>query len=129
MPMKADKMFAVLLALILALGLVSSAFAASHSCWSDEGRMTATEHLAHERMTSTGLDDIASSGQTNFCQDCSAGCCVGGACTSSACGSSASALTSLLKVSLSFSGGLIAPDLPDRAVTNRQIPPFRPPRA
>lgn len=129
MSMKTDKMLAVLLALFLALGSVSSAFAASHSCGSDDGRMTATEHSAHMGTTSAGLDDNASAGQTDFCQDCSADCCVSGACTSNACGSSASAVTSSLEVSLSFSVDIIASDLPDRAVINRQTPPFRPPRA
>ena len=127
--MNSDKTLAMLLALLLALAPISSALAASHSCGSDDGGMAAMDHSAHMGMTSAGLGDNASAGQTDFCQDCSADCCVSGACTSNACGSSASAVTSSLEVSLSFSVDVIASELPDRAVTNRQTPPFRPPRA
>lgn len=130
MPMKTDKMLAVLLALLLALAPISSALAASHSCGSDDGGMTDMDHhSAHTGMISVSLDEAASADQTDSCQDCSMDCCVSGACTSSVCGGAASAVVSALKLPLSFSNKVIPSDFLDGAITNRHNPPFRPPRA
>ena len=127
MPSNPNKLLAVLLALIVAFVPMGGALAASHACEEGSEGVTAMAHTQHLGATQIVASDTTNSDFFGSCQDCSTDCCTGNTCSASACGASA-ALVSGSDVQMKFAHDAFQEDLSDSAITNRQTPPFRPPR-
>ena len=127
MPPNAKKLLAVLLALIVAFVPMGAALAASHACEEGSGGMAAMDHTQHLGGATAASGDTAGSDYFESFQSCSGDCCTGSTCSASACGASA-ALASVSGVQVNFAHDVFLEDLSDSAITNRQTPPFKPPR-
>ena len=122
-----NKLLALLLAFIVAVVPVGGALAASHACEGGSGDVVAMDHTQHSVDSTVGVTDVADSGFFGSCQDCSGDCCTGNSCSASSCGASV-ALSSASGVQTNSAHDAVHENLSDSAITNRQTPPFRPPR-
>ena len=127
MTSNSNKLLAVLLALIVAFVPMGAALAANHACEGGSGEMTAMDHMQHSGDATVAISDIAGSDFFGSCQECSGDCCTGNTCSANACGASA-ALAAISGVHLSAAHGVLNENLGDSTISNRQTPPFRPPR-
>jgi len=106
---------------------MGGALAASHACEEGSGGMAAMDHTQHLNGATVADSNTAGSGYFDSYQSCSGDCCTGGTCSASACGASA-VLASVSGVQMNFAHAAFLEDLSDSAITNRQTPPFKPPR-
>ena len=129
MSLDPNRLLAVLLAIAVALAPMGGALAANHACEEARAGMTAMEHTQHLGGATVTDSDTAGAGSDHLdsCQSCSEDCCAGSMCSAGACGASV-ALASASGVQMNSAHDAFQEDFSDSAVTNRQNPPFRPPR-
>ena len=128
MPSNPNKLLAVLLALIVAIVPMGGALADSHACEEGSGGMTALDHSQHLGAMQVLTSDTTSSDFFGSCQDCSGDCCTGNTCTAHACGASVVVVTNVNSAQVNVAHGALNENLGDSTISNRQTPPFRPPR-
>ena len=117
-----------MLALIVVFVPMGGALSASHACEEGSGGVTATDQMQHLDGAVDADSDTADSGYFDACQSCSGDCCASSMCSASACAASA-ALVSVSGVQINLADAAFHEDLSYSAITHRQTPPFRPPRA
>ena len=122
-----NKLLAVLLALIVAFVPMGGALAASHACEEGSEGLTAMDHSQHLGAAQIVTSDATSSDFFGSCQDCSGDCCTGNTCSANACGASV-VLANIGGAQVDAAHGAFNENPSDSAITNRQTPPFRPPR-
>lgn len=117
-----NKLLATVLACLLAFAPLGNALAVSDVC---EGRgmaMTEMDHTQHLDATQTVTSDITDSEGSSSCQ-----CCAEHTCSAHACGASV-ALASAMPAQPERTQDVLIGAFGDRDSSDRQTPPFKPPR-
>ena len=117
-----NKLTATVLALILAFVPMGNALAVSNACKGPGVAMTEMDHAQHLDATQTVTSDMKDSKGSSSCQ-----CCADHKCCASACGASV-ALASDMSAQLERTHGVLNDAFGDRESSDRQTPPFKPPR-
>jgi hypothetical protein len=117
-----NKLLVSVLSLILSCIPLSNVLAAGDACEGPGVAMTQMDHAQHLDASQTAVSDMKDSERSSACQ-----CCADHACSVCACGTAVT-LGSYLSVQPERMHGILNDVSGDRERSDRQTPPFRPPR-
>lgn len=122
MPSTPNKLLVTVLALILVCAPLGNVLAAGDACERPGSAMTQMDHAQHHDPSQAAVSDMKDSERSSACQ-----CCADHACSVCAYGT-AVALGSDLSVQPERMRGILNDFSGDRESSDRQNPPFKPPR-
>jgi hypothetical protein len=122
MPSTPNKLLATVLALILVCVPLGNALAAGDACEGTGVAMTQMDHGQHLESSQAVTSDTKDSEDSSACQ-----CCADHACSVCACGAAVT-VASYLSAQPERMHGILNDVSGDRESSDRQTPPFKPPR-
>lgn len=129
MPIRPQRLLAMLLAVVLVLGPAGGAWARDHACAPDERDPAAlNDHAAHEPAVADEKVAAGDDEPRNGCVSCQDDCCSATPCSSHACGSGIAALSGAIPAQADYQENLESRAEPRIVLSRRPFPIYRPPR-
>lgn len=127
MSSRRNRLFAALLAVLVALGPAGNALAMRHTCGG--GTPTAEQHAVHMQMDADTPDATAQARQASSgCHDCLPECCKGSTCSANGCGHGIAAVINTFMSPPDSYANVVSPAKLPTILSEQLTSLFRPPR-